>query len=341
MGQPQRHTCRDLIGRHVELRTYGEADEAAVVDLWQRADLMRNPLNDARKDIAFCLSGGHGEILILEDDGQIVATAMVGQDGHRGWVYYVAVDPDRQGQALGRRIMQGAEDHLKAAGVPKVHLMIRGSNTQAVGFYQRLGYRVEPVTTMSHRLDGNALPVGHQMDDGPVIVTYLEMLERGSLPHVVPKARRFALMGAADITVSFYRYLYDAVGRPWYWTDRKKLSDEELTAIIQDEAVEVYVLYVGGVPAGFFELDARAMPTIELAYFGIMPEFIGLGLGPYLLGQALDMIWQREPSRVTVNTCTLDHPKALPLYQRFGFNPYNQEEVPAPWQDANNILDFA
>jgi GNAT superfamily N-acetyltransferase len=179
------------------------------------------------------------------------------------------------------------------------------------------------------------------MNDEPVIVTYLEMLERGSLPHIVPKTRNHALIGAHDITVGFYRYLYDAVGRPWYWTDRKELSDAELATIIQDEAVETYVLYVGGVPAGFYELDFRTMPTAELAYFGIMPEFIGMGLGPYLLGQALDMLWHKEPARVLVNTCTLDHPKALPLYQRFGFRPYDQQKVPAPWQDVNNVLDFA
>ncbi|MBT4691270.1 MAG: GNAT family N-acetyltransferase [Rhodospirillaceae bacterium] len=179
------------------------------------------------------------------------------------------------------------------------------------------------------------------MDDAPVIITYLEMLARPSLPQIVPKTRQYALMGAHDISVNFYRYLYDAVGRPWYWTDRKKLSDEELANIIQDDKVEVYVLYVGGTPAGFFELDGRRMPDLELAYFGIMPDYIGLGLGPYLLVQALDMMWQKEPDRVLVNTCTLDHPKALPLYQRMGFRPYDRQEVPAPWQDPDNILDFA
>ena len=130
------------------------------------------------------------------------------------------------------------------------------------------------------------------------------------------------------------------MGRPWYWTDRKKLSDDELSVIIQDDEVEIYVLYVGGAPAGFYELDARRMPEVELAYFGIMPNYIGLGLGPYLLVQALDVMWQKEPDRVLVNTCTLDHPRALPMYQRMGFRPYDRVEVPAPWQDPNNILDY-
>ncbi|MDA1099658.1 MAG: GNAT family N-acetyltransferase [Proteobacteria bacterium] len=143
------------------------------------------------------------------------------------------------------------------------------------------------------------------------------------------------------MTVAFYRYLYDAVGQPWYWTDRKKLSDPELAAIIQAEAVEIYVLYVGGVPAGFYELDARNMPDMELAYFGIVPEFIGHGLGSYLLSQALETMWHHDPERVLVNTCTLDHPKALPMYQRFGFRPYDRREIPAPWQTADNVLDFA
>ncbi len=325
----------------MELRNYQSTDETAVVELWQRCGLLQNPLNDPRKDIAFCLAGGHGEILILEDAGKVVATAMLGQDGHRGWVYYVAVEPDRQGQNLGRRIIAAAEERLQAVGVPKVHLMVRGSNAQAVGFYQRLGYLLEPITNMSRRLDGTPLPVGHQMNDEKVIVTYLEMTERVPLPHVPLKARNYALLRAHDLTVNFYRYLYDAVGRPWYWTDRKKLSDVELAGIIHDAAVEVYVLHVGGVPAGFYELDARNMPTVELAYFGILPEFIGLRLGPYLLGQAIEMMWLKEPERILVNTCTLDHPKALPLYQRFGFRPYDRKEIPAPWHTADNVLDYA
>ena len=166
-----------------------------------------------------------------------------------------------------------------------------------------------------------------QMNAEQVVITYLEMNERPSLPQVLPRVRNYVLMGVPEVTIGFYRYLYDAVGRPWYWTDRKKLSDEELEKIIHDPAVDIFVLYVGGSPAGFYELDYRDMPTAELAYFGIMPEFIGKSLGPYLLTQAIEMLWQRAPRRVLVNTCTLDHPKALPLYQRFGFHPYDRRET--------------
>jgi GNAT superfamily N-acetyltransferase len=114
-----------------------------------------------------------------------------------------------------------------------------------------------------------------------------------------------------------------------------------LRAILDDPAVSVHVLYVDGTPAGYFELDGRAGDTVDLAYFGVMPEFIGLRLGPWLLGQAIGMAWDRDPARVTVNTCTLDHPKALPLYQRFGFEVYDRKDVPAPWQRGDTVLDDA
>ncbi|WP_284223807.1 GNAT family N-acetyltransferase, partial [Brevundimonas denitrificans] len=91
---------------------------------------------------------------------------------------------------------------------------------------------------------------------------------------------------------------------------------------------EIYVLYIRGIHAGYAELDFRKFPSVvDLAYFGIMPEFIGMKLGPYLLNWAIEQAWRRNPDLVTVNTCTLDHPKALPLYQRFGFTPYRQREV--------------
>ena len=103
------------------------------------------------------------------------------------------------------------------------------------------------------------------------------------------------------------------------------MSDAELTGIIHDEQVEIYVLHVDGEPAGFAELDRRRPPDIELAYFGLMPGYIGKGLGRYLLTWIIDTAWNHTPKRLWVNTNTLDHPKALPLYQRCGFRPYEQK----------------
>lgn len=316
----------------MRIRPYRPDDEAQLVALWRAAGLLVNPLNDPQQDIRFCRESGHGEILVGEGDGGIVASVMVGHDGHRGWVYYLATVPERQRHGLGRRMMAAAEAWLEQRQVPKVELIVRDSNVRVIGFYQRLGYVVEPRALLSKRLDGIAVPAGGQRNDEPVVITYLEMREKPKLPRIEPAAHPLALLRCHRPTLAFYRHLYDGVGRRWFWTDRMTLSDAELAAIVQDAEVEISVLYVDGVPAGYFELDRRGRPDIDLAYFGIMPDFIGQRLGPYLLCQAVEEAWHHEPARLTVNTCTLDHPKALPMYQRFGFRPYARREVPAPWQ---------
>jgi GNAT superfamily N-acetyltransferase len=165
------------------------------------------------------------------------------------------------------------------------------------------------------------------------VVTFLEMRAEPKLHVPVPALPKLMLMQAEQPTTDFYRYLYDAVGRNYVWVDRKKLSDDELTAIIRDDNVEVWVVYVAGQPAGYFEVDARKLPeTVELMYFGLADEFQGLGLGKWLLAEAIRACWARSPSRVIVETCTLDGPAALPLYQKMGFTPYDrrQKMVEAP-----------
>jgi len=161
----------------------------------------------------------------------------------------------------------------------------------------------------------------------PTTVTYLEMTARPSLPRIRPLVRKLALMRAERPPISFYRYLYDAVGRKWLWVDRKRLDDHQLAAIIHDEQVAIHVLYADGAPAGFVELDFRRMPDANINYFGLVPEWIGRKLGSYLLCWAIDEAWRHDPARLTVNTCTLDHPAALSLYQRFGFVPYDRHET--------------
>lgn len=157
------------------------------------------------------------------------------------------------------------------------------------------------------------------------VITYLEMFEPPTRPGPPVPNGKIALLRAEQPTPSFYRYLYNTIGEPWLWWERRELNDEALIAVIHDEAVEIYVLYVAGVPAGFLELDCREAGAVEIAYFGLMPEFIGRGLGPYLLHWAVDQAWSHEPKRVWLHTCNLDHPSALRTYQRAGFNVYAQE----------------
>ncbi|WP_085904746.1 GNAT family N-acetyltransferase [Kiloniella majae] len=158
-----------------------------------------------------------------------------------------------------------------------------------------------------------------------VTISYLEMLERpNNLLLHSPQDKKTSLIRAYKPTVSFYRYLYNTIGEPWLWWERRTLSDDELSQIIQDENVEIYVLYYDGVPAGYAELDRRKQSEIDLAYMGLIPYFIGQKLGPYLLSSIIDIAWSYDPTRLTVNTCSLDHPKALSVYQKCGFNIYDR-----------------
>lgn len=169
-------------------------------------------------------------------------------------------------------------------------------------------------------------------------VTYLELTERPNRPLRLPPRNDLTIVHAVQPTVSFYRFLYNTVGADWLWVDRRLLADEALRAAIQHPAVELHVLHAAGVPAGFAEIDFRqgidvaASAEAELKYFGILPEFIGQKLGPYLLDWSIERAWSRGIQRYWLHTCTRDHPAALPMYKRAGFRPYREEEeiVPDP-----------
>jgi GNAT superfamily N-acetyltransferase len=160
----------------------------------------------------------------------------------------------------------------------------------------------------------------------PTVVTFLEMARGPSaLPPPQPKDK-IAILRAVHPSVHFYRYLYNTIGAPYYWVDRRKKSDAEIAAMLSDPALELFVLYVDGCPAGMAELDFRDAAVAQLAYFGLMPEYVGRRLGYFFLYQAAKICWAKPISKLRVNTCTLDHPRALPLYQRVGFTPYSREE---------------
>lgn len=152
-----------------------------------------------------------------------------------------------------------------------------------------------------------------------VTVTFLRMDRSPLPPRALPAGT--AIVTLAQCTVPFYRYLYDTVGAPYVWWLRRTLSDAALASILGDALVSIHVLYRGGEPAGFFELDRRPRPTVNLSYFGLMPHAVGQGLGTAFLGAAVQAAWAGGTRAVTVNTCTADHSRALPGYLRAGFLP--------------------
>jgi GNAT superfamily N-acetyltransferase len=158
-------------------------------------------------------------------------------------------------------------------------------------------------------------------------ITYLEMRTK---PHRLPlpaPAAKHALLRAEPCTVSFYRYLYNSVGERWLWYVRRQWDDERLRLWLTRSEIEVSVLHIGGVPAGYFELERTPSGDTELCYFGLMPDFIGQRLGGFFLQAAVDSAWTGTTQRLWVHTCTYDHPRALGLYQRSGFQVYRREAV--------------
>lgn len=130
-----------------------DADVPETVALWQRCGLVR-PWNDPAADIAFARRGDNSTVLVARTEGILVATVMVGHDGHRGWVYYVAVNPDYQSEGCGSAIMTAAETWLRARGISKVMLMVRPDNTRVQAFYESLGYDEQERVVFAKWLDG-------------------------------------------------------------------------------------------------------------------------------------------------------------------------------------------
>jgi ribosomal protein S18 acetylase RimI-like enzyme len=135
----------------VQIRPFVDGDTEQVIALWARCRLLR-PWNDPRRDIARKLQVQRELFMVGELDGRLVAVVMAGYEGHRGWVNYLAVDPDLQGRGLGRQMMAEAERRLAALGCPKVQLQVRTDNVEAIAFYRKLGYAEDAVVSMGKRL---------------------------------------------------------------------------------------------------------------------------------------------------------------------------------------------
>ncbi|MCC6496284.1 MAG: GNAT family acetyltransferase [Propionibacteriaceae bacterium] len=135
------------------IQQLGEADTAAAVALWAGTGLTR-PWNDAAGDFRRAVAGPASVVLGIRDDGELVGTAMVGHDGHRGWVYYLAVADSARGRGLGRELMAAAEAWLVERDLPKIQFMVRTDNTSVLDFYEHLGYARQDALVLGRRLDG-------------------------------------------------------------------------------------------------------------------------------------------------------------------------------------------
>jgi GNAT superfamily N-acetyltransferase len=156
-----------------------------------------------------------------------------------------------------------------------------------------------------------------------VTTTYLEMQSKDELKSkhsTLPVEIRQVEIPLPELN----RFFYTTVGRDWYWIDRLNWSYTQWKQWVDRPELQTWVLYVRGTPAGYFELEKR-QHTVNIAYFGLLAQFVGKGVGGYFLSRAVEKAWAWNAARVTVNTCTLDHESALANYQARGFKIYKQK----------------
>ncbi len=166
-----------------------------------------------------------------------------------------------------------------------------------------------------------------------VRTTTLEMLKPPAKYPSIQTSSSLAIMVAPNIPVAFYQFLYNEIGKEHYWFLRRHMNNKQLVEIIHDTNIIIKVLYYDGAPAGFAEIDTSGLPgRIQLVYFGLMPQFIGRGIGKWFLGQIIHDLWEMGPEKIIVSTDSLDHAHALPTYQKMGFSPVSfQDEVLEDW----------
>ena len=158
-----------------------------------------------------------------------------------------------------------------------------------------------------------------------VVTTYLEMRSPDELRSKRCKDDRFWIGEATVPQWQLNRFLYFVVGDGWTWTDKRPWSDEQWRDYAESERLRTFCAYYDGAPAGYYELRRDEEGGVEIAYFGLLPAFIGRGFGGALLTSAIEEAWRMSPSRVWVHTCTLDHPAALANYQARGMRIYKVE----------------
>jgi GNAT superfamily N-acetyltransferase len=173
-------------------------------------------------------------------------------------------------------------------------------------------------------------------------ITFLEMTAPDQLRPRRSSRTDLNIVCVQDPLPELNRFFYTAVGGDWYWLERLPWTYRQWLDYLCRPELETWMLLAGGVPAGYFEQEMQPGGSAEIAYFGLLPTFIGQGLGAHLLTAAVERGWERGARRVWLHTCTLDHPSALANYQARGFRIYDKQQVtkelpaqaPGPWPGA-------
>jgi GNAT superfamily N-acetyltransferase len=163
-----------------------------------------------------------------------------------------------------------------------------------------------------------------------VTTWFLETRDRSELRRSAPPASAPRIERVCVAQPEFNRFLYTAVGGHWYWRDRLPWSYTQWMAWLDRDEVQTWVMYERGAPAGYVELEKQTAGEVEIAYFGLIPRFIGRGLGGHLLGTAIDKAWDMGATRVWVHTCTLDGPAALTNYRARGMRVFREQTEDRP-----------
>lgn len=163
-----------------------------------------------------------------------------------------------------------------------------------------------------------------------LITTYLAMTSREEFAPAYARSADIEIVEMERPDLGFYLFLYQTIGEEWAWRDRLKMTESELRRILASPNTEVHVLYVGGSPGGYVELNRGVDGSVEIAYFGLRREFMGRGLGKHLLSYGVERAWKMGARRVWVHTCNLDGPYALANYQKRGFQVVDVIKEPMP-----------
>jgi len=155
--------------------------------------------------------------------------------------------------------------------------------------------------------------------------TYLQMTSPADLVDSPAATGGVRIDEVSACPASFFRFLYREVGRFYHWVDRLGWDDGQIRDYLGQSNISLWVMYVEGSPAGYFELSGQDDGSTEIAYFGLLQEFLGRGLGKHLLTEAITRAWERGANRVWLHTCTLDDEAALPNYLKRGFKPFQEE----------------